>query len=265
MDWVVSILTSIIGTGFGAYAGAKLITNQQEAKKRYPRELLMNIISDFSDYSNYKEAEGQFNKRSMIEKKAVLVALKNLGIPVKVNLVDDRFDIDKIEFLAFPVNIKEIEKMKKYVALGLCDDLFFNDIDTGFYQSPPKIIRARGIAIKVLEAAKRLDPSIRYDIAGLARAAQISTSQFEVVYVFWLSVDILEETSSVTQRYDDKKIDSVIQDVKNGIFDHIFYWDFRAYINMNEQRKMAANANIMMNNFPQPLTPTPPLSKDETE
>lgn len=254
MVWI-NIIASIIGTCLaaflGTYWGSKLIINQQEKKKKPSRELLNSIISDFSKYPKYKAAEAQFNTRSVIEKKTVLVALKNLGVPVKINLIDDRLDIDKVEFLDSDIKVEEINQMKEYVSLGLCDDLFFNDIDSGFFQSPPKIIRAREIAIQALQAIDLIDFKPNDDINKLIKAARITTSQFDVVYVFWLSLYIIDKMGNDTIEYNKEKINTVIQDVKNGIFDHLFYWDHRAFDNMNQQMQAAASMSSVMGILPQ--------------
>jgi hypothetical protein len=258
MVWI-NIIASIIGTCLAAYLGtywgSKLIIDQQEKNKKPSRDLLNSIISDFSKYQKYKSAEEQFNTRSVIEKKTVLVALKNLGVPVKINLVDDRFDIEKIEFLDSDIKEEEIKKMKEYVSLGLCDALFFNDIDSGFFQSPPKIIRAREIAIKVLQSIELIDFQPKDDLNKLIKAAKITTSQFDVVYVFWLSLYIIDKVGDDTIEYNKEKINTVIQDVKNGIFDHLFYWDHRAFNNMNQQMQAAASMSSIMDYLPKMVSP----------
>ncbi|EHX6289914.1 hypothetical protein K1940_001803 [Salmonella enterica subsp. enterica serovar Larochelle] len=246
MSWIVGIATSLIGTAMGAAIGALTITKLQDSKNKYPRQLLRTIISEFRGYESYQEAVNQFNKRSIVEKKAVLVALKNLGVPVKINIIDDRFDIDNVAFSDIPISIPDLEKMESYINLGLCDKLFFNEIDSGFHQSSPKIIRARELAIKILETMKRQEPSIT--AGNLMKAVGISLNQFEVVYVFWQSLDVTDDIASASGvlKYDESKINIAIQDVKNGIVDHLFYWDHRAFNNINEQRFMAQNINNSM-------------------
>ncbi|NCG50734.1 hypothetical protein [Serratia fonticola] len=191
------------------------------------------------------------------------MALKNLGVPVKVNLVDDRFDIKNIEFLDHAIDREEIDKMKKYVELGLCDELFFNDIDSGFFQSPPKIIRARETAIRVLETIKLVGFSPYDKLYKLIKAAKTSPSQFDVIHVFWNSIYIVDDTDINNLKYDEKKIDSAIQDVRDGIFDHIFYWDYRAFTNMNEQKQAVASMSTFIDDFHRTVSQTQQPSKDD--
>lgn len=246
MNLFYNLMTSIVGTIIGAAIGAWAITKLQDSKNKYPRQLLKEIISEFRGYENYQNAKDQFNKRSLVEKKAVLVALKNLGVPIKINVIDDRFDIDNVFFSDVSIYSPDLDKMERYIELGLCDKLFFNEIDSGFHQSSPKIIRARELSIKVLETMKRQEPLI--NAGNLAKAAGLSWNQFEVIYVFWQSLSVTDDIASASSilKYDEEKIDVAIQDVKNGIFDHLFYWDHRAFNNMNEQRSMAQNINNSM-------------------
>ncbi|EOY5690394.1 hypothetical protein ACP7OL_002552 [Salmonella enterica subsp. enterica] len=69
-----------------------------------------------------------------------------------------------------------------------------------------------------------------------------------MIYVFWQSLSVTDDIASASSilKYDEEKIDVAVQDVKNGIFDHLFYWDHRAFNNMNEQRSMAQNINNSM-------------------
>ncbi|EOY5690393.1 hypothetical protein ACP7OL_002551 [Salmonella enterica subsp. enterica] len=172
MNLFYNLMTSIVGTIIGAAIGAWAITKLQDSKNKYPRQLLKEIISEFRGYENYQNAKDQFNKRSLVEKKAVLVALKNLGIPIKINVIDDRFDIDNVFFSDVLICSSDLDKMERYIELGLCDKLFFNEIDSGFHQSSPKIIRARELSVKVLETMKRQDPLI--NAGNLAKAAGLS-------------------------------------------------------------------------------------------
>lgn len=240
-----TLVTTIIGTGVGAYAGALFILRKQESTNIYPRKLINNIIDSFKKYKNFNEVNKEFNRTySLVQKKAVLVALKNLGIPVRVNIIDDRFDIDNIIFDSSIIEDNALKEMKKYVDMGLCDNLFFKEIDSSFHNSSPKIILARKNAIKVLETMKKQKANIT---AGeLALQADLSWNQFEVINVFWktLMVDNIDGSN------DEGKIDAAIQDVKNGIFDHLYYWDSRAYQNMYEQIVTFTNLNANLRLLP---------------
>lgn len=243
MKWFPGFFTAFLGTAIGAFAGAWAITKLQDSKNKEPRKILLRAINGFEGYKTYFDAAKEFNKLSLVEKKAILVALKNLSIPIKLKLINDRFDLEEVLFEKDEIKSDDLSRMRKYIKDGLCDKLFFNEIDSSFHQAPPKTVRAREYAIKILDAMRHHDLTIT---AGkLAKVAGLSFNQFEVVYVFWKTLNVATNESSEQGKYecDETKINEAIKDVNDGIFDHLYYWDHRAFENMNSQRLMADNLN----------------------
>lgn len=244
INGVLPLVSAFIGTFIGALIGAITITKLQEIKKSYSRKLLKDVLNVISGYKKYNDAQGEFNNRSVVEKKAVAVALKNLGVPIKVNVINGNYNVEKVEFDDFDVNKNLIEKMIEFVNLGLCDDLFFREIGEGFYNATAKTVFARGLANKCLDAMRVLSEYGK--IADLIKAAGIDYNQYQVVEVFLKTVDVYDGGELI-----DSKLDAAKNNVNNGVFDHLFYWDFRAYQNMNSQMSLAENLNRNINPPPQ--------------
>jgi hypothetical protein len=232
MTFGVGVLTAFIGT----WGGAWVIIKRQEAGRKYPRQLLLEILETLKGYDTYRLAENHFNNRSTVEKKAVLVPLKNLGIPLRIDVIDDSYDVEHVHFDDKAVDKRAIEKMCDFVKRGLCDDLFFKEIGADFYNASPKIILARDLAIRFLDGWATQPNTAT--IADVMRAARVNTNQFQVIEIFYKTVDVIENGNAAAA-----KIDAAKQNVRNGVFDHLFYWDVRAYENMNSQRTLADTVN----------------------
>lgn len=236
---IVTGIITIIATFIGAWTGAQVIIRKQELKNSYPRKLISDILVILSSYKNYSDAQSEFNKYSIVEKKAVVVALKNLGVPIRIGIIDDAYDIENITFDNKVVSKEFVAKMIDFVNKGLCDDLFFKEISSGFYNATPKIIFAREIAIKYLKTLLIFGDALSTaSLKSIIKSADIDFNQYQVIQVFCNTVDISDGVNNRTHSLEEK-IESAITNVKNGVFDHLFYWDFRAFDNMNSQRNVA--------------------------
>lgn len=191
------------------------------------------MLTKFLGYSTYDKARDEFNKYSHVEKKAVIVALKNLGIPIIINITDDAYDIENVGFSEKPVSEEAINKMIDFVNKGLCDDLFFKEIGSNFFNAPPKIIFARELSIKFLDALSTQPNTTT--VNDVMRVASINFNQFQVIQVFWSTVDVFNDDNTLSS----EKIKNAKANVKNGVFDHLFYWDFRAFSNLSSQKSLA--------------------------
>ncbi|ATM00747.1 hypothetical protein CK910_21450 [Aeromonas sp. CA23] len=237
MDYILAFINSIkdiaIPAFVGTWAGAYIIIWRQESKLKYPRKLMTDILDLLGKYDSYQKAESDFNNRSAIEKKAVLVALKKLGVPVQLNILNDAFDIDNVKLGNEKVSSDTIIKMKEFVKKGLCDDLFFKEIESNFYSAPPKIIFARNLALTFLDALATQGDDVKL-IHVVEKAAKMNWNQFEIIQVFYNTVDFTSD-----KKISVEKINAAKTNVNNGVFDHLFYWDIRAFNNMNSQRNVA--------------------------
>ena len=126
------IISTIIGTALGAY----LIILKNENKIKSVRKIAVTALNVIGKYVKSKEtydnAQDEFNNALTIaEKRAVLVCLHKLGVPIEVP-VGQMFNIKEIQFAPNPVDVEEIEGMKIQVEKGHCDNFFFMDVDAHF-------------------------------------------------------------------------------------------------------------------------------------
>lgn len=225
---ISSLLTAFIGT----FVGAFVVIKRQEARSRYPRKLMLEVLKQLKKYDSYQKAESEFNNRSVVEKKAVLIALRNLGIPLRIDVINDSYDVSNVHFDDLSVNKESIDKMIDFVKKGLCDDLFFKEIGESLYNASPKIVFARSLALRFLDALTTQPGTA--SVEHVFSSAGMNFNQFQVIQVFYSTVDFIE-SGSVSQ----EKIEFAKKNVKNGVFDNLFYWDYRAFSNMNSQRNAA--------------------------
>lgn len=249
MDGGLNLVGTAIATAIGAWVGAWAVFKKQENKNSYPKKLMIEMLKSFKNNKKYSDAKNEFNKRLSIEKRAVAVALKNVGVPIIINISNDEFDIENVDFEKKDISEKELEAMIDYVEKGFCDDLFFREIGKGFYNAPPKIIFARNIALKFLNA---LSPAVSsLTIQDVLDIAHLTFSQYQVIQVFYDTVNMVGANKKISQ----EEVDLAKKNVKDGIFDHLFYWDYRMYQNMISQKTMADNVNSLVTT--QKLVSTP--------
>lgn len=232
MDYLTNVSISGFAAFIGTCAGAWVIIKHQNSKNKYPRELIIEILNVLKKYKTYKKAEDDFNARSIVEKRAVIVALKNLGVPILIDVINDSYDVNHVRFDDIEVDEKAIGKMKDFVEKGLCDNLFFKEIESNFYNASPKIVFARNLALKFINTlASQAGNATIMHVLG---AAKINLNQFQIIAVFQQTVDVFLDDNVCKHKIDDAK-----DNIRNGVFDHLFYWDIRAFNNLNSQKNLA--------------------------
>lgn len=94
------------------------------------RQIAIKALDVFGRYAkqgqSFDMAASEFNNSlDVVEKRAVLVALCKLGIPV-VKPINDLFQIEDVKFEHKALDKYTIDLMKGQVNKGNCDDLFFS-------------------------------------------------------------------------------------------------------------------------------------------
>lgn len=87
-SWFLPLATGAIGALIGTYGGACFLQRKQEHKVKNVRLIAIKALNIFRDYSiqkkYYSDTADEFNlKLNISEKRAILVALHKLGIPLK--------------------------------------------------------------------------------------------------------------------------------------------------------------------------------------
>ena len=125
---------------------------------------MLKILKKY-DTKKYGEAKSQFNlDLSISEKRAVLVLLHKMGIPIQIPACN-KFDIKNIEFADIAIDGKEINGIIDQVKEGYYDMLIFNDVEA-YFTSNIRISAVRNTGEKyakeVLAKSKLVGTTIHY-------------------------------------------------------------------------------------------------------
>lgn len=96
-DILISLLTGTIGALVGTFFGTYFLARKQENKIDKVRNIAikgLNIIKGYAkDKKTFSAANNEFNSKiNIAEKRAILVAMHKLGIPI-INTEKDTFNI----------------------------------------------------------------------------------------------------------------------------------------------------------------------------
>lgn len=83
-NWIVTIISGTIGAIIGTYGGAFFLNYWQNRKIRKIRNIAIKALKIILEYKkkSFSNAENQFNTLTISEKRAVIVALHKLGLPI---------------------------------------------------------------------------------------------------------------------------------------------------------------------------------------
>lgn len=237
----IPIVSALIGT----YWGAKRINKYNENQRNIIRDIAKRAIGIFKKYAQkdktYKMAEEEFNADFLIsEKRAILVALHKLGIPISIP-VSGEFTIKSVQFLDVNINIKELEDIEKQISNGYIDNLFFIDVEM-YFNKDLKIRTLRSLAKKYVNIIMRhsniSDDGKCVDFNGKDWCEHFSPFEVNALLVFRMKT--LDE-----KYYDNKhniiqeKIDTLLKEIDNGLCDMYLETDINVYNNIIVQRNLA--------------------------
>lgn len=154
METIISILLALLSAFLGGYFGAWFQHSFQNRKVNKVRKIAIKALDVFSRYAKqeqtFDKAASEFNNSlDVVEKRAVLVALCKLGIPV-VNPINDLFQIEDVKFEHKLIDKDTLELMKGQVNKGNCDDIFFSDVDA-YFSSNTRLLAVRAVAKKYVD------------------------------------------------------------------------------------------------------------------
>lgn len=240
IEWLIPLLVGTISAFIGTFLGAMLLILFQNLNIRKNRETAIKALKILKKYNTkkYSEAKSQFNlDLSISEKRAVLVLLHKMGIPIQIP-TGDKFDIKNIEFTDIVIDENEINGIISQVKNGYCDMLIFNDVES-YFTNNIRTSAVRNIGEKyvkeVLAKCKVIDSKINYP--------ENWTSSFtlgELQTIGVLNVRLTDK--SYFQTNGDacpEAIDKLIREIQIGLWDNYLFWDFDSYQNMQSQRQLA--------------------------
>ena len=268
-DWIdifISILVALLGGFVGAWFQNLFLQHKTNKVRKIAVKGLCVFKKYAKDGQTYDTAASDFNNElNVVEKRAVLVALCKLGIPV-VKPVDNVFDIAHIRFEHVEISKDSLFLMTEQVSKGNCDTMFFSDVDE-YFSSNSRLYATRAVAKKYVDvdlSKSRLDKDVQQIIHPGLATNLFTPGELNVLYVFRYHTNLgtyFDGTGNAIQ----SKMQQLKKEIDLGLWDTYLFWDWEAYQSVRNQNDMAvAFANVMQNNFAQQCT-TPIDNKDRVE
>lgn len=247
----ITIFTAIIAGFFGAWFQYWF----QNRKVNKVRGIAIKALKIFQGYAKKKQTfdmvASEFNNKiDIVEKRAVLVALCKLGIPV-VRPVDNSFHIENVRFEHEEIDKETIELMIGQVNKGNCDDLFFSDVEA-YFSSKTRLMAVRSVAKKYVDMDfSKCEWDNENNVLSHSKdSLQLFTpGELNIVSVF--------RVRSCWRDYFDKngkpileKMDELKKEIDLGLWDTYLFWDWESYQNLQNQNYLVvAFANMMKANI----------------
>ena len=242
LSTILALVAAIVGT----YFGARLINYRNEKKIKNVRKIAirgLNIINDYTKNNRtYCDVKNEFNnKLNIAEKRAVLVCLHKLGIPIKMP-IGKTFDVKDVQFLPKIICKDEIEWIIMQITSGHCDHLFYNDVDSYFMENV-RIKSIRDIGKKYVTGilSKSIIDTNTGNLTYPKNLEELfSFGEFQAIGVFEMKIQEKHHYYfNKTGNPDEIKINQLIEELDIGLWDSSLQWDYSAYQNMQIQRSAA--------------------------
>ena len=261
-NWIVTIISGTIGAIIGTYGGAFFLNYWQNRKIRKIRNIAIKALKIILEYKkkSFSNAENQFNTLTISEKRAVIVALHKLGLPIGLG-TNEIFDIRNVHFLDRTIDEDEVEGMITQVKQGNCDSLFYMDVES-YFTSNFKMLARRS-------AARRYVKEVLAKSTVSLQQMQITSPQnWPSLFTFGEYKIILAFREQVNDSYffelngnpNKEKIDTLLNDIDLGLWDDYLCWSIEAYQNVKSQNIMTQiltaklanndNSSIVANTIP---------------
>lgn len=253
-NFIIALLTALIGGLIGTYFGARFLNMREESKMQRVRDIAIKALNLIKKYAkqSYRNSENDFNSSlSITEKRMVIVALHKLGIPIGVPS-NEVFNIRKVFFVNTTIEEDEIDGIILQINKGFCDNLFYIDPDTYFAANYTQFAMRNAGKKYVSEvlAKSRVNVATNQLIEPIDLGTIFSLGEFKAIQVLRDQVR--------DQMYFDKnglpikeKIESLLKDIDLGLWDMYLMWNFEAYQNVKAQNQMGQ----FISNLPRIGTP----------
>ena len=239
----IVIVTALIGGFFGAWFQYWF----QNRKVSRIRRIAIRALRIFLDYARNNQtfdmAASEFNNGvNIVEKRAVLVALCKLGIPI-VKPVDESFCIEHIRFEREVIDKDTIKLMIGQVNKGNCDELFFSDVET-YFSSNSRLMAVRAVAKKYVDIdfSHCIYDKTKNAINHPKATIELFTpGELNVLSVFRMRTcwDLYFDGNG---KAIPEKMTCLKKEIDLGIWDTYLFWDWESYQNLQTQSMMA---NVM--------------------
>lgn len=232
-----------MGALIGTFLGAHFL---HEKKYSGVRKIAIKALNVFKKYAkkSYKEAENQFNNElNITEKRAVVVALQKIGIPFLGASVNSDFDVNNLHFKNVIIDKDEIEEIIWQIKEGICDNLFFEDVES-YFTSNLRLKAIRDIGKKYVEEVLAKSRIISLDENGVVSypdnwCAKFSPGEIKLLYpLYCRTADDGYFTTTTDKSADPTKIKNLISEIDLGIWDSCLLWDYDSYRNIQIQNEI---------------------------
>lgn len=241
MEYIIALLTAIIGGIIGTYCGARFLNKREEDKMEMVRAIGIKALEVLKKYSkqSYRNAENDFNTSlSLVEKRTVLVALHKLGIPIGTPS-NEPFNIKTVCFVNTPIEEDVINDIILQIQKGFCDHLFYIDPDTHFTTNYA-LYTLRSAAKKYVNevlAKSTLDIQQNFMTSPKNWESHFSLGELKPIMVF-------KEQVNISLNFDERgnpkteNIKSLLREIDLGLWDFYLTWNYEVYQNVMKQCKM---------------------------
>lgn len=238
---IVTLLTTAIGAFIGTLYGSKKLYEYQQSGKIATRKTAIKAIRIFKKYAGqpFSNAQHDFNTSvSISEKRAVIVALHKLGVPIIVPSTTS-FQISDIQFSDEEISNEEMDSIIAQLDKGNCDYLFYEDVENHF-SSNLRLNTLRELAKRYVNCVMR---NSRYKDGVISDPKNWETMYFtpgeiQAILVFYKRVhDSLyyEDNGNLRSGI----IDKLINEIEIGLWDNYLFGDYAAHQNIQSQNMLA--------------------------
>ncbi len=239
-----NLLISFVSAFIGTFIGAALHIAYGEHKKKTIRNIAFTALNLFQKYAKdgkcYNVVAEDFNNAfNLSEKRAILVLLHKLGVPISIPL-SGFFNIKQVSFLENIIIKEELNNMKQQIESGNCDNQFFLDVES-YFNNELLVKTQRNIIIKYIDtvmAKSTLNKEEKIITFPEKWYESFSPGEFIVFSVFRnknLESWYYNEDNTANM----ERIDELKREVNIGLWDEYFKWDSEAYGNLVAQRNVA--------------------------
>lgn len=230
---ILALLSALIGTYFGTYFLAK----REEKKAKLVRAIAIRALDIIKGYAKhngtYDKACQELNtKLNIAEKRAVIVALHKVGLPIQTP-VNTPFDIKNIQLSNDEIDKDLLDDAKTQIEHGHCDHLLYEDPDKYFAENL-RIYTLRSLGKRVVNellSRSTYNKTIDSVVYPEGWIKDYSWGELKAIYVFRLQItSIMYFKSDGTP--DMEKQDKLKQEIDMGLWDNYLLWANEAYDNL---------------------------------
>lgn len=249
-SWLIPLLSGIAGALIGTFFGAYFLNRYQKSDKERIRKIAIRAAEIFKPYKgkSFVDAQSEFNnKLTLAEKRAVIVALHKLGIPIETPY-SKTFNVNEVEFCNQHISEECIDDIIMQVNKGLCDHLFFLDVEEHF-SSNLRLMTLRKLAQRYVEKVLSKSIFIRPNkIQHIPNWTDLfSPGELETIWVFRDKV-ANSLYYNIDGCPDPTKLATLLKEIEIGLWDSYLFWDFSSYMNLNNQNAMVSLMTQMISN-----------------